>query len=99
MLLPVGDDLDEAGVGAKGTADREGQLAIDKIVDRLRGAETAATGGEQCVADLRPHATMPKRRRQRAASAPKPHRDGLRADRHALSPRARFAGVSSADPG
>src|SRR5439155_2969253 len=102
ILVAVSDDLDAAGVAAKGATDREGQVAVDKAVDRLGGNQAAAACGEQRVADFCAHRTMPQRRRQRAAGAPEPHWDEpIRArpgDLHGLSPRARFAGVCSGDP-
>src|SRR6266446_2987420 len=52
IFVPAGDDLDAAGVAAKGAADREGQVAVDKAVDRLGGSEAAAARGEQRVADF-----------------------------------------------
>src|SRR5260221_3739176 len=76
ILIPAGDDLDAAGVAAKGAPDREGQLAVDKAVDRLRSGQIAVAGGEQRVADFRPHLAVPKRPRHRAAGSPEAHVDG-----------------------
>src|SRR5712692_5005239 len=102
ILVAAGDDLDAAGVAAKGAADREGQVTVDKAVDRLGGGQAAAACGEQRVADFRADRTMPQRRRQRSAGAPEPHWDeptrARPGDLHGLSPRARFAGVCSGDP-
>src|SRR6266478_216683 len=39
ILVLAGNDLDAAGVAAKGTADREGQVAVDKAVNRLGGGQ------------------------------------------------------------
>src|SRR5712691_10095826 len=99
MLVAAGANLDAAGVAAKRLADGERQVAVDKLVDRLCGGPGAIACGEQRIADLRPHRAVSKRRRERAASAPEPHRDGFAtarlADCHGLSPRARFTGVCS----
>src|SRR4029077_7083336 len=61
MLVPAGSDLDAARIAAKGAADREWQLALDKPVDRLRGAELAAASGEERVTDFRAHSMVPER--------------------------------------
>src|SRR4051812_2722756 len=75
IIVAAAADLDAAGIAAERAAHRKRQLAVDNGVDRFGVGDAALARRQQRVADLRSHRHLAERRRERAAGAPKTHRD------------------------
>src|SRR6516164_8375064 len=87
VFIAAGDNFDAAGVATVGAANRKGQCAVDKVVNRLRRVEGPAARREQYIPDLAAYRRFLQRRRQRTPSAPEAHAQWcVRIRREAIAP-------------